>query len=50
MRIGSEMFIGQNEVQVFTKNNLDHSELDRSYFMKKIKNESELVDVQAELR
>ena len=32
------------------KGRLDHSELDQSYFMKKMKNESKLVEQKAELR
>jgi hypothetical protein len=32
------------------KGNLDHSELDQSYFMKKMLNDSKSVDEQAELR
>jgi hypothetical protein len=44
------MYIGKNEVQIFEKGNLDHSEMDKSYFMKKMKNEGETVEVQEELR
>lgn len=43
-------FIGSKEVKIIPKGNLDHSELDKSYFIKKMKNESQLVDKRAELK
>jgi hypothetical protein len=44
------MFIGNNLVHVMAKGKLDHSELDRTYFMRKLKNDSETADYVAELR
>ena len=32
--------IAMKPIDVFPKGNLDHSELDKSYFMKKLSNES----------
>ena len=45
-----EMFIDQNLVRVTPKGKLDHSEIDRTYFMRKMLNESKLVEEKADLR
>ena len=50
MLLRGDMFIGNNLVQVMAKGKLDHSELDRTYFMRKLKNDSETADYVAELR
>jgi hypothetical protein len=34
----------QNIVQMMVKKNLDHSDIDRFYFMRKMENESKIVD------
>jgi len=46
-----EMIMDNHFVTLIAKDpKIDHSELDRSYFMRKMKNEAELVDQAAELR
>ena len=42
--------IGNNLVEVSAKGMLDHSELDKSYFMRKMKNDARVADHIAELR
>lgn len=44
------MFIDMRSIDVLPKGNLDHSELDKSYFMKRLRNESEVADQKQELR
>lgn len=46
----SQFYIDQKLTAFMPKGNLDHSELDQSYFMKKMLNDSKSVDEQAELR
>ena len=50
MMLDGEFFLDQNIVTAMPKGKLDHSELDKSYFMKKMKNESKLVEQRSELR
>ena len=44
------MFIEMRAIDVTPKGNLDHGELDKSYFMKKLKNDSEVADQKQDLR
>ena len=44
MMTEGELLLDSTLVQLMAKGTLDHSELDRSYFMRKMKNESQLVD------
>ena len=46
----SQFYIDEKLTTFMPKGNLDHSELDQSYFMKKMLNDSKSVDEQAELR
>jgi hypothetical protein len=39
-----EFYMGPIPAVMLPKGNLDHSELDKSYFMKKMQNESKVVD------
>ena len=41
---GGKLVIDTNVASLILKDKLDHSELDKSYFMKKLKNDSKLVD------
>jgi RNA recognition motif-containing protein len=50
LRMNNEIFIDKNLVNVRAKGHLDHSEFDQSYFLKKMKNEAQLVEQRAELR
>lgn len=43
-------FIGPIEASIIPKGNLDHSELDKSYFINKMRNDSKIVDKKAELK
>jgi hypothetical protein len=45
-----EVTVGAGFVQLFPKSKLDHSELDKSYFMRKIMNESKLVEHREKIR
>ena len=45
-----QLFIEANKVDIFEKGRLDHSELDSSYFLRKMKNESKLAEKRSELR
>lgn len=47
---GGEFYINTALVDVFPKGNVDHSELDRSYFMKKLHNDAQIADQTQELR
>ena len=50
IKLKNDFYLDQRLVSVMPKGRLDHSELDQSYFMKKMKNESKLVEQKAELR
>lgn len=50
LQTGPEIFIDSKKVGVMEKGRLDHSELDSSYFVRKMKNEGRLVEKKAELR
>lgn len=50
LSVPGDMFINNNLVQVLPKGRLDHSELDKSYFMRQMKNESQVADQVSELR
>lgn len=41
---GGEFYINSDRVDIFPKGNVDHSELDRSYFMKKLYNDAQVAD------
>ena len=43
-------YIDQKETTMMPKRNLDHSELDKSYFMKKMQNDGKIVEQKTELR
>jgi len=47
---GGEFKIDLNTVTLMAKERLDHSELDRSYFLKKMQNEGKVVDEREALR
>jgi hypothetical protein len=47
---GGEMIVNTEFVSVMAKGKLDHSEMDRAYFMRKMTNEGKMVDQTAELR
>jgi len=44
------MWIDQNNVSILAKGRLDHSELDKSYFLKKLENDSKVVEQKQDLR
>ena len=50
MMAASNFYINMTAIDILPKGNLDHSELDKSYFMKKLQNESELTEQRQELR
>lgn len=50
IKLNNEFYLDTKLVQVTAKGQLDHSEFDKSYFMKKMKNEAKLVEQRAELR
>jgi len=50
MMAASNFYINMTAIDILPKGNLDHSELDKSYFMKKLQNESELIEQRQELR
>jgi len=50
MMAASNFYINMAAIDILPKGNLDHSELDKSYFMKKLQNESELTEQRQELR
>lgn len=50
MLSGQEFYIDTNLVSMMPKGKLDHSELDKTYFMKKMFNESKLAEEKGELR
>lgn len=51
IKTDGEMIIDKSFVEVIAKNdNIDHSEMDRSYFMRKMSNEGKLVEERTKLR
>ena len=47
---GGEHYLEQSRLSILPKGVLDHSELDKSYFMKKLHNEAQIADQTQELR
>lgn len=45
-----ELIVDNEFVEIMPKNTLDHSQMDRSYFMRKIMNEAKVVNQSTELR
>lgn len=50
LALTGDMFIENNLVRVMAKGKLDHSDLDKSYLMRKMKNDAQVADQMAELR
>ena len=50
MLTGGKLLVDVNQAELMAKSKkLDHSELDKSYFLKKMKNESKVVDQKQDL-
>ena len=47
---GGKFIMGSNQVTMLAKERLDHSEMDRSYFLKKMQNEGKVADERETLR
>ena len=47
---GGEIYHERQTLQIFPKGVVDHSELDKSYFMKKLANEAQIIDQRQDLR
>ena len=50
LRTDGEFMIDQHFVDLLPKGKLDHSEFDQSYFLRKMHNESKMVELATELR
>ena len=50
LQIGSDLLIHNNLVSVMPKGKLEHSEMDMSYFMRKVQSDSKIVEQKEKLR